>query len=126
MTKPANHETMESVQRFGLPSAGPAQISTVAYKSGTGPAPPDSARPIGSRPKVAIGATTDQCEVTHLRSRGNWNVSPLWEAKVLLGVLRERGLAGKGLIQAFERWLPAISCLSRAEVSDVLPEADWT
>ena len=36
------------------------------------------------------------------RIRGNWNISPLWESKILLGVLKQQGLAGKGLVGAFE------------------------
>jgi hypothetical protein len=44
-------------------------------------------------------------------------VSPLWEAKILLGVLKEQGLAGKGLVKAFEKWAPTIACSSRSEIS---------
>ena len=33
--------------------------------------------------------------------RGKWGVSPLREAKTLLGVSKQQGLAGKGLIEAF-------------------------
>jgi excisionase family DNA binding protein len=117
MTKTVNHDPMESVERYDPRGTDPAQMRTAGYKCGTAPAPPDFARPIGSPPKGAIGATTDECEATPPRRRGNWNVSPLWQAKVLLGVLRERGLAGNGLVRAFERWLPAIGGLSRAEVS---------
>ena len=40
------------------------------------------------------------------RVRGNWNISPLWEGKILLGVLKQQGLAGKRLIQAFDKWAP--------------------
>ena len=36
--------------------------------------------------------------------RARWSVSPLREAKVLLGVLKQEGLAGKGLIEAFEKY----------------------
>jgi hypothetical protein len=53
------------------------------------------------------------------RARGNWSVSPLWEAKILLGVLREQGLAGRGLVQAFEKWAPLVAGYSRAEMSRV-------
>ena len=51
------------------------------------------------------------------RVRGNWNISPLWEGKILLGLLRQQGLAGKGLVSAFERWAPRIVGTSRAEVN---------
>jgi hypothetical protein len=53
------------------------------------------------------------------RVRGNWNVSPLWEGKILLGVLREQGLAGKGLVEAFEKWAPRIAGASRADMDKV-------
>lgn len=51
------------------------------------------------------------------RVRGNWNISPLWEGKILLGLLRQQGLAGKGLVSAFERWAPRMVGTSRAEVN---------
>lgn len=35
--------------------------------------------------------------------RARWSVSPLREAKVLLGILQQEGLRGKGLIAAFEK-----------------------
>src|SRR5260370_33729187 len=41
-------------------------------------------------------AGIEACKEEHRRSRGKWSVSPLWEAKILLGVLRQQGLAGKG------------------------------
>src|SRR5882672_11327984 len=37
-------------------------------------------------------ARIEACEEEHRRSRGKWSVSPLWEAKILLGVLRQQGL----------------------------------
>jgi len=58
----------------------------------------------------------------HRRARGKWSVSPLWEAKILLGVLRQQGLAGKGLIEAFEEWTPRITGASRVEVSRIYRE----
>ena len=56
------------------------------------------------------------------RVRGNWNVSPLWEGKMLLGVLKEQGLAGKGLVEAFEKWAPRIIGESRADMNKVYKE----
>lgn len=56
------------------------------------------------------------------RLRGNWNVSPLWEAKILLGVLRQQGLAGKGLVQAFEKWAPTIVGSSRDDMNRIYRE----
>ncbi len=53
------------------------------------------------------------------RARGNWSVSPLWEAKILLGVLKEQGLAGMGLVKAFERWAPTIARSSRNDMNEV-------
>ena len=50
------------------------------------------------------------------RVRGNWNISPLWEGKILLGVLKQQGLAGKGLIKAFEKWVPRIVGVSRLDM----------
>jgi len=64
----------------------------------------------------------EACEGEHRRSRGKWSVSPLWEAKVLLGVLRQQGLAGKGLVKAFEKWAPRIAGCSRAEMNRVYCE----
>ena len=49
--------------------------------------------------------------------RGKWGVSPLREAKTLLGVLKQQGLAGKGLIEAFEKWAPRIVGSSRADIT---------
>jgi hypothetical protein len=56
------------------------------------------------------------------RVRGNWNVSPLWEGKILLGVLKQQGLAGKGLVEAFEKWAPRIVGASRADMNKVYNE----
>jgi excisionase family DNA binding protein len=67
-------------------------------------------------------AGIEACEGKHRRSRGKWSVSPLWEAKVLLGVLRQQGLAGKGLVKAFEKWAPTIAGCSRAEMNRVYCE----
>jgi len=61
-------------------------------------------------------------EEEHRRSRGKWSVSPLWEAKILLGVLRQQGLAGKGLVKAFEKWAPRVVGRSRAEMNRVYRE----
>ena len=67
-------------------------------------------------------AGIEACEAEHRRSRGKWSVSPLWEAKILLGVLRQQGLAGKGLVKAFEKWAPRIAGCSRAEMNRVYCE----
>jgi len=56
------------------------------------------------------------------RMKGNWNVSPLWEAKILLGVLKQHGLAGKGLVEAFEKWAPSLVGASRSDVNSVYHE----
>jgi excisionase family DNA binding protein len=56
------------------------------------------------------------------RARGNWSVSPLWEGKILLGVLREQGLAGNGLVRAFEKWAPRVAGCSRDEMNRVYCE----
>ena len=56
------------------------------------------------------------------RVRGNWNVSPLWEGKILLGVLKQHGLAGKGLVEAFEKWAPRIIGESRADMNKMYKE----
>src|SRR6266478_614581 len=61
----------------------------------------------------------EACEEEHRRSRGKWSVSPLWEAKILTGVLRQQGLAGKGLVKAFEKWAPRVAGRSRAEMNRV-------
>jgi excisionase family DNA binding protein len=73
---------------------------------------------------VAKNQTTEQREATTIegaeaerhRRRGKWSVSPLWEAKILLGVLKQQGLAGKGLVEAFEKWAPRIAGSSRADI----------
>ena len=54
--------------------------------------------------------------------RGKWGVSPLREAKTLLGVLKQQGLAGKGLIEAFEKWAPRIVGSSRADMNRLYRE----
>jgi excisionase family DNA binding protein len=51
------------------------------------------------------------------RIRGNWSISPLWESKILLGVLKQQGLVGKGLVEAFERWAPTLIGVSRGDIS---------
>jgi hypothetical protein len=56
------------------------------------------------------------------RHRGRWSVSPLWEGKILLGVLKQQGLAGKGLVVAFEKWAPRIIGVSRADMNRVYNE----
>jgi excisionase family DNA binding protein len=65
-------------------------------------------------------AGIEACEAEYRRARGKWSVSPLWEAKILLGVLRQQGLAGKGLVKAFEKWAPRVAGRSRAEMSDYI------
>src|SRR6266478_2264304 len=67
-------------------------------------------------------AGVEACEEEHRRLRGKWSVSPLWEAKILLGVLRQQGLAGKGLVKAFEKWAPRIAGCSRAEMNRIYCE----
>src|SRR5260370_32470080 len=62
-------------------------------------------------------AGIEECEEEHRRTRGKWSVSPLWEAKILLGVLKQQGLAGKGLVKAFEKWAPRIAGCTRAEMN---------
>ena len=56
------------------------------------------------------------------RLRARWSVSPLWEGKILLGLLRQQGLAGKGLVEAFEKWAPRIVGVSRADMNRVYYE----
>jgi excisionase family DNA binding protein len=51
------------------------------------------------------------------RMRGNWAVSPLWEGKILLGVLKEQGLAGRGLVSAFEQLAPTMVGASRLDMN---------
>jgi hypothetical protein len=48
--------------------------------------------------------------------QGRWSVSPLREAKALLGVLQQEGLRGKGLVQAFERHSPRLLGYSREDM----------
>src|SRR5712692_5021792 len=61
-------------------------------------------------------------EVERRCTRGKWRVSHLWEAKMLLGVLKQQGLAGKGLIEAFEKWAPRVAGSSRADMSRLYRE----
>ena len=56
------------------------------------------------------------------RVRGKWSFSPLWEAKILLGVLKQQGLAGKGLVLAFEKWAPTIVGTSRSDMNKLYSE----
>lgn len=49
--------------------------------------------------------------------RGRWSESPLREAKFLAGVLSQQGLAGKGLIDAFQRWAPKLLGYTHCEIS---------
>lgn len=63
----------------------------------------------------------DQALEPH-RARGNWSVSPLWEGKILLGVLKQQGLTGKALVEAFEKWGPRIIGASRADMNRVYNE----
>jgi hypothetical protein len=51
------------------------------------------------------------------RIRGNWSISPLWESKILLGVLKQQGLVGKRLVEAFERWAPTLIGVSRGDIN---------
>jgi hypothetical protein len=60
--------------------------------------------------------------VEHVRVRGDWSVSPLREAKTLIAVLKQEGIAGAGLIKAFEKWAPKILGYSRADM-DVMYRA---
>jgi excisionase family DNA binding protein len=53
------------------------------------------------------------------RSRGKWSISPLWEAKILLGLLHQQGLVGKGLVEAFEKWLPKVAGCSRITLNQI-------
>ena len=58
----------------------------------------------------------------HRRARGKWSVSPLWEGKILLGVLKQQELTGKGLVNTFEKWAPRVAGRSRAEMNRVYRE----
>lgn len=49
--------------------------------------------------------------------RGRWSVSPLREAKVLLGVLKQEGLTGEGFIKAFEKYSVRLLGYSRADMA---------
>ena len=81
----------------------------------------DSVRP--AQGAVAQNQASERHEPTTIEGaqadrhrRGKWSVSPLWEAKILLGVLKQQGLAGKGLVEAFEKWAPRIAGSSRADI----------
>jgi hypothetical protein len=49
--------------------------------------------------------------------RARWSVSPLREAKTLLGILQQEGLRGKALIAAFERHCVPLLGYSRVDMS---------
>src|SRR5487761_208813 len=71
------------------------------------------------------GDIDTSCPAETLESRrvhGKWGVSPLREAGTLLGLLKREGLAGKGLIEAFEKWAPRIVGASRADMSQLYHE----
>ncbi len=68
------------------------------------------------------GTAIEGVQAERRRTRGKWSVSPLWEAKILLGVLKQQGLAGKGLIEAFEKWAPRVAGSSRADMSRLYRE----
>ena len=78
--------------------------------------------PRPSRPQQRADTGIKAHAAEHGRSRGRWSVSPLWEGKILLGVLREKGLAGKGLVSAFEKWAPTVAGCSRADMNRVYCE----
>ena len=85
----------------------------------------ESSRGIGTKSlagKQREGTASEGAEVERARTRGKWSVSPLWEAKILLGVLKQQGLAGKGLIEAFEKWAPRVAGSSRADMSGLYRE----
>lgn len=44
-------------------------------------------------------------------------MSPLWEGKILLGLLKEQGLAGRGLVSAFEQLAPRMVGASRLDMN---------
>jgi excisionase family DNA binding protein len=72
---------------------------------------------VGKSPATEQSERTPiEVTVAKCHRRGKWSVSPLWEAKILLGVLRQQGLAGKGLVEAFEKWAPRIAGSSRADM----------
>jgi len=54
--------------------------------------------------------------VERVRVRGNWSVSPLREAKTLIAVLKQEGIAGAGLIKSFEKWAPKLLGYSRVDM----------
>src|SRR5690242_10299681 len=83
------------------------------------------ARPgrVGSAVVSTANAAITQGRIAEPRRlRGRWSVSPLWEGKILLGILRQQGLAGKGLVEAFKRWAPRIAGTSRADMNRVYYE----
>jgi hypothetical protein len=49
--------------------------------------------------------------------RAKWSVSPLREAKTLLGVLKQEGLVGEKLVAAFEKYSPWLLGYSRADMA---------
>jgi hypothetical protein len=49
--------------------------------------------------------------------RAKWSVSPLREAKALLGVLKTEGLTGQGLIEAFEKYSVRFLGYTRADMA---------
>jgi excisionase family DNA binding protein len=75
--------------------------------------------PVGERRE---GTANEEAAAERHHRRGKWRVSPLWEAKILLGVLKQQGLAGKGLVEAFEKWAPRIAGSSRAKMSKLYRE----
>lgn len=70
----------------------------------------------------SIGTSGRAVALKSRRLNGKWRYSPLREAGTLLGVLKQEGLTGKGLVSAFERWLPRILGLSRADVNRLYRE----
>jgi excisionase family DNA binding protein len=70
----------------------------------------------------AFARAIEGVRAEHRRARGKWSVSPLWEGKILLGVLKQQGLTGKGLVNAFENWAPRVAGRSRAEMNRVYRE----
>jgi hypothetical protein len=51
--------------------------------------------------------------------RGKWGMSPMREAATLLGVLKQSGLAGRGLVQAFEFWSKRVIGYSREDLNSM-------
>jgi len=71
---------------------------------------------------LATGASVHGGRCKRIRARGKWSESPLWEAKILLGVLREQGLAGKGLLEAFEKWVLTVAGCPRSAIDRAYAE----